>query len=446
MTWRSRARSSSTRTPTTTTARARCSTARCARRSTPRTNGAGQRDPLRPAGRPDDDQPDLQPADDHAATTIDATTQPGFAGTPLVTLDGGSDASGFAAGFFLSGDDSTIRGFVDHRLRRRRNPRRQQQRQHDRRQLHRHGRRRGQLAEQRRRGQLVQGESDDNTIGGTGPSDRNVISGNGGYGIDLETGDGGDAGQQHRLGQLHRPQAGRHGHVRRHRQHRRRHPSSTATTTRSAARRPAARNYISANDDAGISIGGASNVVKGNTIGLDRRGRAGREHGRGHRRHAAQSSGGRQHDRRHRAGGGNVISGNSSDGIDLGGVEVTTVIAGNLIGTDPTGTSPIGNDGDGIHANDAAFTEDPRQHDLRQQRRRRPLLRLRLVQQHRRSEQDRHELRGYGADGERRERRLPRRVEPEPGQREHDLRQRRIRHPDGRPVRDGATGTSSPGT
>ena len=36
---------------------------------------------------------------------------------------------------------------------------------------------------------------------------------------------------------------------------------------------------------------------------------------------------------------------------------MTTDIAGNLIGTDPTGTSAIGNDGDGIHANDAAFAE-----------------------------------------------------------------------------------------
>ena len=44
------------------------------------------------------------------------------------------------------------------------------------------------------------------------------------------------------------------------------------------------------------------------------------------------------------AGAGNVISGNSFAGIDLGGGSSTTLIQGNYIGTDGTGTAALGND------------------------------------------------------------------------------------------------------
>ena len=125
-----------------------------------------------------------------APTTIDAATQPGYTGSPVVTLDGGSDGSGFATGFFLNGDGNTIRGFaitgfsddgifvgssggntiagnyigvdVD-----------------------------GNNSQNNGNGITLQDGSDDNTIGGTGSEDRNVISANGGYGIDLTAGDGG---------------------------------------------------------------------------------------------------------------------------------------------------------------------------------------------------------------------------------------------------------------
>ena len=47
------------------------------------------------------------------------------------------------------------------------------------------------------------------------------------------------------------------------------------------------------------------------------------------------------------AGAGNVISGNSDNGIFLDAS--SALVAGNLIGTDATGTQPVPNQGDGIY-------------------------------------------------------------------------------------------------
>ena len=50
----------------------------------------------------------------------------------------------------------------------------------------------------------------------------------------------------------------------------------------------------------------------------------------------------------------NVISGNTGDGIDMGGGATSTLVQGNYIGTDQTGTKPLPNTGDGLSVDDAA--------------------------------------------------------------------------------------------
>ena len=52
----------------------------------------------------------------------------------------------------------------------------------------------------------------------------------------------------------------------------------------------------------------------------------------------------------------NVISGNSGDGIDVATGVTATLILGNYVGTDQTGANPLGNTGDGISIDAATGT------------------------------------------------------------------------------------------
>ena len=218
-----------------------------------RERSAGQRDPLRPPGRPDDDQPRVEPADDHRGDDDrrdDAARL--FAGTPLVTLDGGSDVRAAAHRLLphrrrqhdprlrrspasepttgstsTSANGNTIAGNyigIDvggiNSAERRRDPARpEQRRQHDRR--HRPERPERHLRERR-------------------------------YGIHLRTASGGTPDNNTIAGQLHRPEAGRHRHA---------GVSGNVSggidvdgrpTTRSAARRRLRATTSRANDDNGI--------------------------------------------------------------------------------------------------------------------------------------------------------------------------------------------------
>jgi len=116
---------------------------------------------------------------------IDATTQPGFAGTPIVELDG-SSVDGFADGLVIRAGGSTVQGLVINRF---------------------SG---NGITIDEADGNLIRGnyigtdvtgtlempnrydgvyiyDSSNNTIGGTQPGDGNLISGNGGYGVWIGT-------------------------------------------------------------------------------------------------------------------------------------------------------------------------------------------------------------------------------------------------------------------
>ena len=116
-------------------------------------------------------------------------------------------------------------------------------------------------------------------------------------------------------------------------------------------------NLISGNEDAGIrlvvSSPGANNRVLGNTIGANAAKTAAIPNLHGIRVHMGDGVviGGTS------AGAGNLISGNSSNGIIIpyAGV-VNTVIQGNHIGTDGTGAGPLGNGSQGIDIYHASGT------------------------------------------------------------------------------------------
>ncbi|MGI9542869.1 MAG: Ig-like domain-containing protein [Cyclobacteriaceae bacterium] len=183
-----------------------------------------------------------------------------------------------------------------------------------------------------------------NSIGGSDPGEGNLISGNNGSGI-LITGTattgnsfegnliGTDAAGLADLGNLLEGILLQGGAA-----------NNTIGGTSAGA-----RNVISGNNAFGIAIDGTtttSNQVIGNYIGTDINGNAALANGTsgiGIINSAGNTIGG------FAAGESNLISGNSGNGITIGGAGAdNNTIQGNLIGTQSDGTSALGNGGDGI--------------------------------------------------------------------------------------------------
>ena len=177
--------------------------------------------------------------------------------------------------------------------------------------------------------------SGDNTIGGTTAGATNVISGNAGDGIAIV--DHGDNLVEGNLISLN-GDAG---------------IALTSTITGGALANTiggttaAAANVISGNtgDGIDINIGSMSNVVEGNKIGTDSTGMLAVPNGGAgvnlFSGATINTIGGAV------AGAGNVISGNTGDGIDVSGQN--NRIEGNFIGTDAAGTAAVPNQGSGIY-------------------------------------------------------------------------------------------------
>ena len=118
---------------------------------------------------------------------------------------------------------------------------------------------------------------------------------------------------------------------------------------------PEDRNVISGNAGFGIYLAGNStnNVISGNRLGTDAAGSV-----------AIPNTGdginlqSPAHDNRiggATAGAGNLISGNGGNGISLGGTVTGNLIVGNFIGTNATGTAPVGNTWEGITLQNGAL-------------------------------------------------------------------------------------------
>lgn len=275
-----------------------------------------------------------------SAVVIDGTTQPGYAGSPLVVLNGVN--AGDATGLTLQGGSSTIRGLV----------------------INRFGG--SGIMVYLNSGNVIQGnylgtditgrsnapntqadiyllDSADNLIGGTTAAARNVIAGQSQAGIYLEGSAargnvimgnfiGTDVTGTTAVGSLHNGVLLFHA------------PGNTIGGTTAAA-----RNVISGNMQSGVYIFGANaaaNVVQGNFIGTDVTGLSRITNlSDGITIWGASSNliGGAV------PGAGNVISGNGEHGVFLGGTNTfANVIAGNLIGLSAPGTSGLGNGFSGV--------------------------------------------------------------------------------------------------
>jgi titin len=273
---------------------------------------------------------------------IDGTTQPGFAGTPLIELNGNGDAGN---GLVISAGSSTVRGLVINRfalngIR-----------------LEVNG---GNVIEGNYIGTDVTGAVDlgnaqdgvridgssGNTIGGTTAAARNVISGNNVRGIRILNGATGNVIQGNYIGtdvtgtvDVGNTAAGVFIEL-----------SSNNTTIGGTSL--GARNIISGNDTFGIHVltSSTGTVIQGNYIGTDVTGTV--DVGNSITGVIIETSG-------NTVGGTtaaarNVISGsNTAHGVNLFGAS-NNVVQGNYIGTNASGTAALGNMQSGVNIDNGA--------------------------------------------------------------------------------------------
>jgi hypothetical protein len=276
---------------------------------------------------------------------LDGTSQPGFAGVPLIELTGTS--AGAANGLVVSGGSSTIEGLIINRF------------QYFGIALQSDGNsvlgnRIGTTADGNAAagngfsGVFVSGNS--NTIGGTVSVQRNLLSANGYHGIQLQNGAGGnkvlgnfigtDAAGLVPLGNTYDGVAVFLGA----------HDNSIGTTASGGG------NLISGNGRAGVSIlspGTSGNLVQNNLIGTDTNGTPHEQSGGAPTHNAigvwllggatGNTIGGTA------SGARNVISGNQKQGVLITGTGTSgNTVAGNYIGLTPAGTDFLSNGGSGV--------------------------------------------------------------------------------------------------
>lgn len=275
---------------------------------------------------------------------IDGTTQPGFAGAPIIELEG-SSAGADGYGIVIFAGSSKVRGLVINRFNL------------------------TGIDLDVNGGNVIQGNyigtditgtidlgngvngisisqgSDNNKIGGTAPGMRNIISGNGEFGIIIvDSGSTGNVIKGNFIGT---------------------DVSGTVDLGNSSVgviiglgasenvvggTEIGSRNLISGNDSAGVHIaetGSTGNIVQGNYIGTDVTGTLALGNfyegvfiGTGASNNLIGG---------HKAGAGNLISGNNGNGVTIGDIGTTgNLVQGNYIGTDATGTLSLGNTADGV--------------------------------------------------------------------------------------------------
>lgn len=268
---------------------------------------------------------------------IDGTSQPGYAGTPLIEIDGafsnspdglvikagGTTVRGLSIGNFGGGNGITVNGCnsnviqgnyigVDAD---------------------------GTTARRNQRGiQLTNSSS--NTIGGTSAAARNVISGNSITAIDISSGNS-NVIQGNLIGTIASGATaisggnGSAGGIT--------IINSTSIDNVIGGSSPGAGNVISGHSSPAIVANGNGTVIQGNLIGTDVTGVNKIQNSTGISAFGSNIIIGGD-----TAAARNVISGNNGDGIIIGGAG--NRVQGNYIGTDITGSLALGNTSNGVNA------------------------------------------------------------------------------------------------
>ena len=268
---------------------------------------------------------------------IDGTTQPGFAGTPIIEINGnGSNRNTNRSAFFITAGSSTLRGLVINRVNN------------------------AAIALITNGGNHIEGNfigtdvtgnlrlpnsvglivnTSLNTVGGTTAGTGNVISGNNGTGIEFNV--GGITGNVIEGNYIGVNAAGTAQLGNSSQGIRLTGSGNTIGGTASGA-----GNVISGNFSGGIEIGGQMTTVQGNFIGTNASGTAAIPNSdRGIRVFNSPNNviGGTL------AGARNVISGNFAAGISIEESGSTgNVVQGNFIGTDVSGVVPMPNSPEGF--------------------------------------------------------------------------------------------------
>jgi CSLREA domain-containing protein len=265
---------------------------------------------------------------------IDATTQPGYSGTPLIELNGTGAGAG-VNGLFLLGGGTTVRGLA----------------------INRFGG--AGLLITTVGGNTIQGNfigtnpagtldlgnggrgidirTPNTLVGGTSPGAGNLVAGNSGEGVTFQAGSGSTV-QGNLLGtDVTGSVAIANGTANLT-------LFSTATGTLVGGTAVGAGNLISGGPF-GILLSGSGNSVQGNLIGTNLAGTA----DLGNTANGISVSGANNLIGGSTANARNVISGNNQSGIILDGATATgNIIQGNYIGTNAAGTAAIGNSLAGI--------------------------------------------------------------------------------------------------
>ncbi|HEX5891174.1 MAG TPA: SBBP repeat-containing protein [Pyrinomonadaceae bacterium] len=267
--------------------------------------------------------------------SIDATTQPGYAGTPLVELDGLGVGTG--SGFLIKAANSTVRGFAIVNFRSENG-------------IWLNGADNntiqanyigvgadGTTARPNNRGILIS-NSANNVIGGTTAGTRNVISGNQASGIEINGNNNVIQGNLIGTNAAGTVEVRNSGGVSIF--------SSQFTNNLIGGTAAGAGNLISGNGT-GVSANGNNTTVQGNLIGTNAAGTTAIPNSTGVQAFAENVLIGGV-----TPGARNVISGNLGEGVIIRGAG--SKLQGNLVGTDISGTLALGNKGNGVVAGEGA--------------------------------------------------------------------------------------------
>ena len=264
---------------------------------------------------------------------IDGTTQPGYAGTPLIEIDGQLLGFTNGDGLAIKASSSTVRGLSIGNFRSGAG-------------INLNGSNsnviqgnyigvaaNGTTGRQNQRG-IALSNSSNNTIGGTTAAARNVIAGNSGPAIEISSGNAnviqGNFIGTNATGTVMLANGSGVSIF-----------SSTSIDNVIGGTAAGAGNLISGNNGVGISTSGTGTLIQGNLIGTDATGVNKIPNFTGVSAFGTNIVVGGLTN-----GSRNVISGNNGDGISIRGEG--SKLQGNYIGTDITGTLALGNSSNGV--------------------------------------------------------------------------------------------------